>query len=155
MTRGEFAELISNLIGEAEPVAGTYMFADLSVEHKNYTAIQRCVQRGYMGGSDGLIRPDDYITYIEAMTVMARVLNYADYAKNNGDYTRGYYTTAKMLGILNKLPVIGGVNRLAGALVGVGIGIVIVWILFIVVTLLYDTTFVFSVRLDFVAVLVE
>lgn len=47
----------------------------------------------------------------------------------------------KMLGILNKLPVIGGVNRLAGALVGVGIGIVIVWILFIVVTLLYDTTF--------------
>ena len=47
----------------------------------------------------------------------------------------------KMLGILNKLPVIGGVHRLAGALVGVGIGIVIVWILFIVVTLLYDTTF--------------
>lgn len=46
-----------------------------------------------------------------------------------------------MLGILNKLPVIGGVNRLAGGLVGIGIGIVIVWILFIVVTLLYDTTF--------------
>lgn len=101
MTRGEFAQIISNLIGEAEPVAGTYLFADLSVEHKYHTAIQRCVQRGYMGGSDGLIRPDDYITYIEAMTVMARVLNYADYAKNNGDYTRGYYTTAKMLGILN------------------------------------------------------
>lgn len=43
------------------------------------------------------------------------------------------------LGIIDKLPLIGGVNRLAGSVVGVGIGIVIVWILFIVVTLLYDT----------------
>lgn len=46
-----------------------------------------------------------------------------------------------MLGILDKIPVIGGMNRLAGALVGVGIGIVVVWIGFIVVTLLYDTAF--------------
>lgn len=46
-----------------------------------------------------------------------------------------------MLGVLNKLPVIGGVNRIAGGVVGIGIGIVIVWILFIVVTLLYDTDF--------------
>ena len=101
MTRGEFAQVIHNLIGDAEPVAGTYLFGDLPLDHKHYEAIQRCVQRGYMGGYEGLIRPDDYVTYIEAMTVMARVLNYADYAKNNGDYTRGYYTTAKMLGLLN------------------------------------------------------
>lgn len=44
-----------------------------------------------------------------------------------------------VLGIIDKLPLIGGMNRLAGGAVGVGIGIVIVWILFIVVTLLYDT----------------
>ena len=105
MTRGEFAQVINNLIGEGEPVAGTYLFADLPANHKYFEAIQRCAQRGYMGGSDGVIRPDDYITYIEAMTVMARVLNYADYAKNNGDYTRGYYTTAKMLGLLNNTDI--------------------------------------------------
>lgn len=46
-----------------------------------------------------------------------------------------------MLGVLDKLPVIGGVNRIVGGVVGIGIGIVIVWILFIVVTLLYDTSF--------------
>lgn len=105
MTRGEFAQVIHNLIGDAEPVAGTYIFADLPLDHKHYEAIQRCVQRGYMGGFEGLIRPDDYVTYIEAMTVMARVLNYADYAKHNGDYTRGYYTTAKMLGLLNNTSI--------------------------------------------------
>lgn len=46
-----------------------------------------------------------------------------------------------MLGILNKLPVIGGANRIAGGAVGLGIGLIVVWIFFIVVTLLYDTAF--------------
>jgi len=46
-----------------------------------------------------------------------------------------------MLGILNKLPVIGGINRIAGGAVGIGIGLIVVWILFIVVTLLYNTAF--------------
>lgn len=101
MTRGEFAQVICNITGNREPVAGTYVFGDLGADHKNYDAIQHCAQRGYIGGSNGMVRPDDYITFIEAMTVMARVLNYTDYAKHNGDYTRGYYTTAKMLGLLN------------------------------------------------------
>lgn len=47
----------------------------------------------------------------------------------------------RALDILNKLPVIGGLNRLAGGVAGIGIGIIVVWIGFIVVTLLYDTTF--------------
>ena len=45
-----------------------------------------------------------------------------------------------VIGIIDKLPVIGGVNKLAGAVVGVGIALIIVWILFILVTLLYNTT---------------
>lgn len=100
MTRGEFAQAIANITGNREPVSGAYSFGDLPADHQYYDAIQHCVQRGYLGGYGGMIRPDDTISYIEAMTVMARVLNYADYAKNNGDYTLGYYTTAKMLGLL-------------------------------------------------------
>lgn len=46
-----------------------------------------------------------------------------------------------MLGIVDKIPVIGGANRLAGAAVGAGMGLLIIWILFIVITLLYNTTF--------------
>ena len=45
-----------------------------------------------------------------------------------------------VIGIIDKLPVIGGVNKLAGAVVGAGIALIIVWILFILVTLLYNTT---------------
>lgn len=46
-----------------------------------------------------------------------------------------------MLGIIDKLPLIGGANHLAGAAVGAGMGILIIWILFIVITLLYNTSF--------------
>lgn len=44
------------------------------------------------------------------------------------------------LGIIDKLPVIGGVNHLAGGVVGAAMGILIIWILFIVITLLYNTS---------------
>lgn len=44
-----------------------------------------------------------------------------------------------VIGIIGKIPVIGGANKIAGALVGMGIALIIVWILFILVTLLYNT----------------
>ena len=44
-------------------------------------------------------------------------------------------------GVVGKIPVIGGVNRIAGGVAGVGIGLIIVWILFVLVTLLYNTSF--------------
>lgn len=45
----------------------------------------------------------------------------------------------KVLGIIDKIPVIGGMNRLAGGAIGLVIGLLIVWIVLIVVTLLYNT----------------
>jgi len=45
-----------------------------------------------------------------------------------------------VIGIIGKIPVVGGVNKIAGAIVGAGIALIIVWILFILVTLLYNTT---------------
>ena len=44
-----------------------------------------------------------------------------------------------VIGFIGKIPVVGGVNKIAGAAVGAGIGLIIVWILFILVTLLYNT----------------
>ena len=45
----------------------------------------------------------------------------------------------RALNIVNKLPVIGGVNRLAGGIAGLGIGLAIVWVFFIIITLAYST----------------
>lgn len=43
------------------------------------------------------------------------------------------------LGLISDLPVIGGLNRIAGGLLGMGTWLAIVWVLFIVITLFYDT----------------
>lgn len=45
-----------------------------------------------------------------------------------------------MLGVVDKLPLIGGANHLVGGILGAGVGILIIWILFIVITLLYNTS---------------
>lgn len=46
-----------------------------------------------------------------------------------------------MLGLVDKLPVVGGANHLLGGIIGAGMGILIIWILFIIITLLYNTSF--------------
>lgn len=45
------------------------------------------------------------------------------------------------LDIVSDLPVLGLVNRLAGGVVGIAAALVIVWVLFIIITLLYVTSF--------------
>ena len=50
--------------------------------------------------------------------------------------------TRIILGLLNlitKLPVINGINRLAGAVVGAGKAVIFIWVIFLVLTILYGT----------------
>lgn len=46
-----------------------------------------------------------------------------------------------MLKIVDKIPLVGGANRTVGAVLGAVIGILIIWVLFIIITLLYNTQF--------------
>lgn len=46
-----------------------------------------------------------------------------------------------VFGILSKLPVIGGLNRMLGGITGLAFALLIVWIGFVVITLLYQTPF--------------
>lgn len=48
-------------------------------------------------------------------------------------------TIIYMLGIIGDLPVIGGLNRVAGAALGTVKGLIIVWVIFAIITLVYDT----------------
>ena len=43
-----------------------------------------------------------------------------------------------IIGVIGKLPVIGGMNRVAGGIIGMGTGLIIVWLLFLIVTVFYD-----------------
>ena len=46
-------------------------------------------------------------------------------------------TIVYMLGLISDLPVIGGLNRIAGGVLGMATGVIIIWVILIVVTLLY------------------
>lgn len=48
-------------------------------------------------------------------------------------------TVLYIFGVIGDLPVIGGINRVAGGILGLGTGLVITWVLFIVMTVMYDT----------------
>lgn len=52
--------------------------------------------------------------------------------------TAAIRTILYILNVIGDLPLIGGLNRLAGGVVGIGTGLIVVWILFIAITLLYD-----------------
>ena len=43
------------------------------------------------------------------------------------------------VGFIGKLPVIGGLNRIAGGILGIGTGLIVVWVLYIIITLMYDS----------------
>lgn len=101
VTRAEFAQAVYLIAGKNVNMTFEQLYYDVSGSDEYSNAVMYCSKNGYMVGSDGMFRPYDTITYIEAMTVMARVLNYTEYAKHNGDYTLGYYTTAKNIGLLN------------------------------------------------------
>ena len=46
-----------------------------------------------------------------------------------------------VLGFIGDLPIIGGFNRVAGGALGLVTGLIIVWVLFVAITLLYQTDF--------------
>lgn len=48
-------------------------------------------------------------------------------------------TVIYMLGLISDLPIIGGMNRLAGGAVGLVKALIIVWVVFVIVTLMYDS----------------
>lgn len=106
VTRADFAQAVYILAGKNVILPFEQLYYDVAGNDNYSNAVMYCSKNGYMVGSDGMFRPDDTITYIEAMTVMARVLNYTEYAKNNGDYTLGYYTTAKNIGLLNNTGIV-------------------------------------------------
>ena len=49
-------------------------------------------------------------------------------------------TVLCVVGVIGKLPIIGGMNRVAGGIIGIGTGLIIVWVLFLIITIFYDNS---------------
>lgn len=75
----------------AEAAKGKTMFDDVSTEHWANGYINLAVSQGLIeGDGDGNFRPNDPITYAEAMTIMVHATGYRVSAEEKGGYPQGY-----------------------------------------------------------------
>ncbi|OQB15186.1 MAG: Surface layer protein precursor [Firmicutes bacterium ADurb.Bin193] len=102
--RSEFAKIAVYLAGLAEVAEssmGTTKFPDVVEGHWATGFINVAAQQGYVIGDDvGTFRPDDKITYAEAITVIVRILGYEPSAMSAGGFPTGYTVVAGQIGLL-------------------------------------------------------
>lgn len=96
--RSEFAKVAVHLLGledVAATSAGKTNFADVESNHwaSGYINVASN-QKIIIGDPDGNYRPDDNITYAEALTILVRVIGHEPSAKSKGGYPTGYLVVA-------------------------------------------------------------
>ena len=96
----KIATAIAGLTDVAESTKTQANFPDVSASHwaNGYINVSQA-QNFVIGDDTGKFRPDDNITYAEAVTIMMRVLGYEPAAKSNGGFPTGYLVTAGSAGL--------------------------------------------------------
>lgn len=92
--RSEMAKVAVYSIGLEDVVkssGGSTGFPDVPDDHWATGAINVADQQGMvMGDAEGTFRPDDYVTFEEAVTIIVRALGYEPAANDKGGYPTGY-----------------------------------------------------------------
>lgn len=99
MTRGEFSDAVSNLLGSVKDGHFAYgKFTDVPADHPNADGIYALANLGIINGvGDGKFLPDDPIVYEHAVTIMLKLLGYYP-IKNPSDTVMGLATKLRILG---------------------------------------------------------
>ena len=112
VTRAEMAKLLIVALGMDEYVKGTYTsFSDVK-NHWANSYIAYAASMGIIEGyPDGTFRPDNTVTYQEAITMVVRALGYQDQYLT-GTWPASHVSMAKALGILDDIvATAAGANR--------------------------------------------
>lgn len=97
MTRGEFAKTLTNMLNMDGLISGYDKggFLDVPADYNYIASIEALYNMGVMiGGTDGKIRPNDFITFSEACSALVKLLGYETMGE-----ARGYTQAALSLGI--------------------------------------------------------
>lgn len=99
ITRGDFIRYAIKI--GALPTGGAIAnsFMDVESTHENYMYISSALAVGLVSGGSNLFRPDDFITYNEAVKVLVTLLGYDTVAQQTGGYPIGYLSKAAELNI--------------------------------------------------------
>jgi len=115
--RSEFAKVAIHALG-IESIARSYVqasaFPDVAESHWAKGYITVAAQQGIVvGDTDGNFRPDDPVSYEEAITILVRMAGYEAAAQSQGGYPAGYLTVGQTGGVLDNVSATAGqpVNR--------------------------------------------
>ncbi len=101
--RSEVAKMAIHALGLeeiADSNKGISKFPDVSVDHWANGYINLATAQGLIKGDDnGNFRPNDSITYAEAMAIFVRALGYEPMAEDKGDYPNGHVVVAGSIGL--------------------------------------------------------
>ncbi len=104
IVRSEVAKIAVLLMGlkdAAESSQGRTKFPDVPADHWATGYINVATSQGIVIGDDrGNFRPNDTITFAEAVTIFVRALGYKPMAEDKGGFPSGYLVTAGDIGML-------------------------------------------------------
>lgn len=111
ISRAEIVQIAANVLPKTVnsgitmiSFRGSDIYTDLNDSYWADNAIGRMTLVGYIDGyEDKSFKPDNRITYSEAIKIIVSMLNYGETAKNSGGYPDGYLKTAAELKITDGL----------------------------------------------------
>lgn len=102
LTRGEYAQMISNLfVDDTTDYSKNGFYDDVSERNKYAGAINQLAHYGIISTAEGSFYPEREITQDEATCMLVRVLGYQRIAEREGGFPEGYNRRASMLGLFD------------------------------------------------------
>lgn len=114
ITRGEFVAYTVNLlypdnIFDSKEEGNDILFSDVDGAYVFFDEIRAAKSLGIIRGtSDMLFKPDDVITFNDAVVVMVNALGYSYYAQANGGYPAGYLFAASQIALTKGVANVSG-----------------------------------------------
>lgn len=106
ITRGDFAQILFRILGNAEYTALEQLFSDVGKNDAAFNAVSYLKERNIVSmPEDKRFEPHNFIKTIDAAVMVVRALGYEEMAKVRGGYPTGYLTIATEEGILRGLDI--------------------------------------------------
>ena len=99
ITRAEFTKMLVTALGRGNHTTEPTEFSDVAGHWARFN-IKTAYDMGIINGfDDGTFRPDEQVTYEQALKMMVCTLGYIDFAEGKGGWPTGYTTQANELGL--------------------------------------------------------
>ncbi len=99
ITRAEFTKMLVTALGRGNHTTEPTEFSDVAGHWARFN-IKTAYDMGIINGfDDGTFRPDEQVTYEQALKMMVCTLGYIDFAEGKGGWPTGYTSQANELGL--------------------------------------------------------